>query len=240
MKAVLVRELGKPLAIEERTGPEPGPGHVFVAVETSVRRGNSVREPGQHRVRLRRRLRREDAGPGRLRTAGARRGQRPGARGTTAWTCTATGAVQRPRRPGTDRRRAQPGAAAEAAVHRRRRRRPPARLGGTRRAVPLPMALVLTAVVTATGDAPPGPSPGFGRRAKPAPRRTRATGACRSPVASKHSGRVRPRHHADFSLHPASPACERHRPASRITGPLQRRHQLVALWAPERFAAEIP
>src|SRR5690606_15981578 len=36
----------------------------------------AVREPGQHRLRMRRRLRRKDARPGRLRPAGARGRQR--------------------------------------------------------------------------------------------------------------------------------------------------------------------
>ncbi|MEV5044718.1 zinc-dependent alcohol dehydrogenase [Streptomyces griseoincarnatus] len=35
MKAAVVREFGKPLVIEERTDPEPGPGQVLVRVEAS-------------------------------------------------------------------------------------------------------------------------------------------------------------------------------------------------------------
>lgn len=35
MKAAVVREFGKPLVIEDRPDPEPGPGQVLVAVEAS-------------------------------------------------------------------------------------------------------------------------------------------------------------------------------------------------------------
>ncbi|MGQ5578129.1 alcohol dehydrogenase AdhP [Streptomyces sp. ECR3.8] len=35
MKAAVVREFGKPLVVEERTDPEPGPGQVLVRVEAS-------------------------------------------------------------------------------------------------------------------------------------------------------------------------------------------------------------